>query len=91
MSTTTDVDQEAMRVANRYAGLIHKAQTLQDRARACEDAAQQYRRDALANEESAENHRQAARTNRNPDVAHQHAVAAREAEAYLAQARSISF
>ena len=83
--TTSCPDQDAMRVANRYAGMIQKAETLQDRARACQDAAQQYRRDARANQESAENHRQAARTIRKPDVAYQHAVAARDTEAEAAR------
>jgi hypothetical protein len=87
MSTTTsgDIDQDAMRVANRYAGLIEKAQTLQERARACRDAADQYRRDARANQESAENHKMAARTIRDANVAHEHAVAARDAEAEAAR------
>ncbi|MFG3423403.1 hypothetical protein [Micromonospora sp. NPDC048063] len=87
MSTTTsgDIDQDAMRVANRYAGLIEKAQTLQERGRACRDAADQYRRDARANQESAENHKMAARTIRDANVAHEHAVAARDAEAEAAR------
>jgi hypothetical protein len=85
MSTTTDIDQEAIRVANRYASLIEKATTLTGRAVACEDAAAQYRRDARNSEESAENHKQSARTIRDPDIAHQHAVAARDAEAEAAR------
>jgi hypothetical protein len=86
MSTTTNTaDQDALRVANRYAGSIEKAQTLQARARACLDAAAQYRADAAINQESAENHRMAARTIRDPNVAHQHAVAARDAEAEAAR------
>jgi len=84
-TTTTSVDQDAMRVANRYAGLIAKAETLMDRARACRDAAGQYRRDARDNQESAENHKQAARTIRDANIAHGHAVAAREAEAEAAR------
>jgi hypothetical protein len=84
-STTTDVDQEAMRVANRYAGLILKAETLQGRAGACRDAADQYRRDARANQESAENHKMAARTIRDVNVSAEHARAAREAEAEAAR------
>ncbi|MGC4808612.1 hypothetical protein ACLQ2V_26710, partial [Micromonospora sp. DT233] len=86
MSTTTSsVDQDAMRVANRYAGLIEKAQTLQGRAGACRDAAAQYRRDARANQESAENHKMAARTIRDVNVAAEHARQAREAEAEAAR------
>ncbi|MGC5334873.1 hypothetical protein [Micromonospora sp. DT62] len=85
MSTTTDIDQDAMRVANRYAEQVEKAQTLQARARACRDAADQYRRDARNNQESAENHKQAARTIRDANVAHEHAVSARDAEAEAAR------
>ncbi|MFI7511443.1 hypothetical protein ACIBSS_32005 [Micromonospora aurantiaca] len=86
MSTTTStVDQDAMRVANRYASLIEKAETLTERARACRDAADQYRRDARDNQESAENHKMAARTIRDANVAHEHAVAARDAEAEAAR------
>ncbi|MEV4773106.1 hypothetical protein [Micromonospora humida] len=86
MSTTTSsVDQDAMRVANRYAGLIEKAETLTARAGACRDAASQYRRDARANQESAENHKQAARTIRDANVAADHARQARDAEAEAAR------
>ncbi|MEV0944921.1 hypothetical protein AB0I90_31715 [Micromonospora wenchangensis] len=86
MSTTTSsVDQDAMRVANRYAGLIEKAETLTARAGACRDAASQYRRDARANQESAENHKQAARTIRDANVAAEHARQARDAEAEAAR------
>lgn len=86
MSTTTDTaDQDALRVANRYAEQIQKAETLRTRALACFDATAQYRRDALANQESAELHRSAARTIRNISVARQHAFAAREAEAEAAR------
>ena len=87
MSTTTNTsaDQDAMRVANRYAGLIEKAETLQGRARACRDAADQYRRDARDNQESAENHKMAARRIRDVNVAAEHARAAREAEAEAAR------
>jgi 8-oxo-dGTP pyrophosphatase MutT (NUDIX family) len=86
MSTTTNTaDQDALRVANRYAGLIEKATTLQARAQACLDAAAQYRSDARDNQESAENHRMSTRTIRDPNVAHQHAVAARDAEAEAAR------
>jgi hypothetical protein len=86
MSTTVGaVDQEAIRVANRYAGSIEKAQTLQERARACEAAAQQYRADARANNAAAEDHRASARTIRNPGLARQHALAARDAETEAAR------
>ena len=86
MSTTTNTaDQDALRVANRYAGLIQKAETLRDRAQACLDAAAQYRADARVNQESAENHRMSARTIRDRNIAHQHAVAARDAEAEAAR------
>ena len=84
-STTNGADQDAMRVANRYASLIEKAETLQGRAQACEDAARQYRGDARANQASAEQHRVAARTIRDQNVAHQHANAARDAEAEAAR------
>lgn len=84
-TSTSTVDQDAMRVANRYAAMVEKAQTLQDRASACRDAADQYRRDARDNQESAENHMQAARTIRDANVAGEHARAAREAEAEAAR------
>ncbi|MBM0280008.1 hypothetical protein [Micromonospora tarensis] len=79
------VNQDAMRVANRYAATVEKAETLQGRARACRDAAEQYRRDAQANQESAQSHEQAARTIRDPGVAQEHALAARDAEAEAAR------
>jgi hypothetical protein len=82
---TTAVDQEAIRVANRYASLIEKAETLLGRARACEAAAQQYRADARANNAAAEDHRASARTIRNPGLARQHALAARDAETEAAR------
>ncbi len=85
MNTPTTADQDALRVANRYAGLIEKATTLQARAGACLDAAELYRRDARANQESAQNHRMAAQSIRDPSVAHEHAAAAREAEAEAAR------
>ena len=86
MTTTTNSgEQDALRVANRYAALIEKATTLRTRAQACLDAAAQYRSDARANQESADNHRMSARTIRDPNVAHQHAVAARDAEAEAAR------
>ena len=84
-ATSSTVDQDAIRVANRYAGQVEKAVTLQERARACQDAAQQYRRDAQANVESVENHRAAARTIRDVSLARQHAMAARDAEAEAAR------
>ncbi|WP_155255757.1 hypothetical protein [Salinispora fenicalii] len=84
-TSSTSADQDAMRVANRYAEMIEKAETLQARASACRDAADQYRRDARDNQESAENHKMAARTIRDVNVAHEHAVAAREAEAEAAR------
>lgn len=83
-STSTE-DQDAMRVANRYAAMVEKAETLQARASACRDAADQYRRDARDNQESAQNHMQAARTIRDANVAGEHARAAREAEAEAAR------
>ncbi|MFY1621612.1 hypothetical protein ACN268_00240 [Micromonospora sp. WMMD735] len=79
------VDQEAMRVANRYAATVAKAETLADRARACRDAADRYRRDARDNQESAEQHAVAARTIRDAAVAAEHALAARDAEAEAAR------
>ena len=92
MSTTTDTadqgattDQEAMRVANRYAASIEKAATLLERARACHDAAKQYRRDARDNQSSAEGHARAARMIRDRNVAAAHATAARNAEAEAAR------
>lgn len=88
MSTTTtigEIDQEAMRVANRYAGLIEKHETLLGRAQACREAAEMYRRDARHSQQSAEDHKQAARTIRDPNVAAQHARQARDAEAEAAR------
>jgi hypothetical protein len=82
---STSVDQEAMRVANRYAATVAKAETLAGRARACRDAADQYRRDARDNQESAEQHAVAARTIREATVAAEHARAARDAEAEAAR------
>ncbi|WP_433233849.1 hypothetical protein ACQP2H_31825 (plasmid) [Micromonospora sp. CA-248260] len=79
------VDQEAMRVANRYAATVAKAETLAGRARACRDAAGRYRRDARDNQESAEQHAVAARTIRDAIVAAKHALAARGAEAEAAR------
>jgi hypothetical protein len=81
----TSVDQEAMRVANRYAATVAKAETLAGRARACRDAAEQYRRDARANQASAEQHQVAARTIRETTIAAEHARTAREAEAEAAR------
>ena len=83
MSITAE--QDAMRVANRYAATIQKARTLQERARACEDATQLYRADAHASQESATNHRAAARAARDVHLAHQHTAAARDAEAEAAR------
>lgn len=83
--TTATADQDAIRVANRYAAMIQKATTLTERARACEDAATRYRCDARANQESAEHHRQAARTIRDAGLARQHTTAARAAEAEAAR------
>lgn len=84
-ATTSDIDQEAMRVANRYAEMIAKHDTLLGRAGACRDAALMYRRDARANTESAADHLRAARTIRDPNVAAEHARQAREAEAEAAR------
>lgn len=84
MDTTTST-ADALRVANRYAGMIQKTDTSRTRAQACLDAAQLYQRDAQANQESAENHLVAARTVRDPAVARQHARAARDAEAEAAR------
>jgi len=84
-ATSSTVDQDAIRVANRYAGQVEKAVTLQERARACQDAVDKYRADARANVESAENHRAAARTIRDVSLARQHAMAARDAEAEAAR------
>ncbi|MEV0006365.1 hypothetical protein AB0H28_29350 [Micromonospora sp. NPDC050980] len=81
----TSVDQEAMRVANRYAATVAKAETLAARAAACRAAAERYRRDARANQESAEQHAAAARAIREATVAAEHARAAREAEAEAAR------
>ncbi|MFY1599827.1 hypothetical protein [Micromonospora sp. WMMD737] len=77
--------QDAMRVANRYAGQVAKAETLQGRARACRDAADRYRSDARVNQESTANHLTAARTIRDASVAAEHTRAAREAEAEAAR------
>lgn len=86
MSTSTsEIDQEAMRVANRYAGMVAKEETLLGRARACREAAEQYRRDARANQESAENHKAAAHTIRDVNVAAEHGRQARNAEAEAAR------
>jgi hypothetical protein len=83
--TVTAADQEAMRVANRYAATVAKAETLAGRARACRDAADRYRRDARDNQESAEQHAVAARTIRDAAVAAGHALAAHDAEAEAAR------
>ena len=84
MNATSDVDQDAMRVANRYAAQISKHATLLDRADACRDAATLYQRDARASAEAAQTHRASARTIRDPDVAAEHE---RQAQAADAEAR----
>ncbi len=80
MTTSTMDDQDAIRVANRYAEQVDKATTLAGRAHACREAARQYRRDALENQESARNHRRIAQTTTNPNVAALNSREARKAE-----------
>jgi len=79
-TSTTTVDPEALRVANRYAEQVHKHETLLGRAGACRDATDMYRRDARENQASAESHRASARTIRDPNIAAEHARQARIAD-----------
>lgn len=85
MAETAELDQEAIRVANRYAGLIQKEETLLGRANACREAARSFRRDARENQESARQHKLTAKTTKDPNVAAENARQAREAEAEAAR------
>jgi hypothetical protein len=78
--TATEMDQDAIRVANKYAAGVEKATTFAERAHACREAAYAYRRDARENLESAEQHRAIVATTTDPNVAHLNAQAARKAE-----------
>ena len=70
--SSTGVDQDAMRVANRYAAQISKHETVLGRAGACRDAAAMYQRDAQASAETAQAHRAAARAIGDPEIAAEH-------------------
>ena len=80
MTTGGGVDQDAIRVANRYAAQITKPDTLLGRAGACRDAAAMYQRDARESAAAAQAHRATARTIGDPDIAAEHERQAQVAE-----------